>query len=203
MVLSRSVAPGCEAVAAGHYRPGVVTAGLLALNALFPPSSFGAESLMPGAIPDSAELAALRQRVSSAKVVRLEGSFGSREIGRPLLDSSGVRSRDWEERARLRPALFVSADAPRPPVPAPIAWSEITEIQTGGPKIVKGALVGTFTGIVLGATLAAASLGNGYVGEEEGFRAIGIFSGTAMTGTIVGLVVGSMRGWHTVYRARQ
>jgi hypothetical protein len=173
----------------------------VALLASAPVEVRAADGAATGRIPDAAGLASLQERLGSRGSVRLVGTFGSREVSRPVCDPSGVRSAAWEESRRARPAMIVLGEAPARPVPAPIPWSEISEIQTGSVGPLKGAVIGTLTGIVVGGTLAARSTPGGYVGEGEAFRAIAIFGGSIFAGALVGSVVGSLTGWRTVYRA--
>jgi hypothetical protein len=188
-------------------RPSLISATLGALigaSTLLVAMSFAssrrATTDVEGAIPDSAQLATLRQRLSSERQIRLLGSFGTLDISRPTLDSAGVRSGYLEERARQRQALFVTRDAPKPPIPPPIKWQEISEIQTGHSMTGRGAFVGLLLGAALGATAAAMSDPSGSEGDA-GYRAIGFFSGGVLLGTFAGTVIGMGSGWRTVYRA--
>jgi len=148
------------------------------------------------AIPDSGEMATLRKQASAPRQVRLVGSFGTKELSRALLDSVGISSAEWAERAHRRPALLLTPNASRPAIPAPIPWSEISELQTGRSRPGVGALVGFATGAVAAVGIFHIEALN----EGEAWRNLGIGMATLTTSTILGALIGSTHGWRTVYR---
>ena len=149
------------------------------------------------AVPDAAALAAMREAAGRGGGVRVIGSFGQREIRHPVLDSTGVRSADWEAASAARPALFVTKDTPRPAAPAPIAWSEIEELKAGKQHTLRGAVVGATLG--LAAALTAIGMSDG--GDELG--GYGVFVTSVAMGAVIGTFVGSLSGSKTIYRAQE
>jgi len=128
----------------------LLSAGIFAAAA-WVPDALAAAGTAPtgfadrGRTPSASELAALRQKLADQQLVRLMGpSISERDIERPLVDSSGVRSANWTPR---RSGLFVSADAPPAHAEAPVPWSQITEIQTGHTMTNRGMLIGAALGL--------------------------------------------------------
>lgn len=152
------------------------------------------------AIPDPVRLAALRGAAARAHTLRVSGTFGEREFQHVVIDSSGVRSTDWERGARTRPALFTATAAPPPAVPEPIAWSRISTIEVLHPFTLKGAVTGAVLGTALGLVFADMSVG-GASGGWTSWRTVGIFGGTLTAFTVGGAVIGSMTGSRTIYAA--
>ena len=148
-----------------------------------------------GVDPDSEDLIRLNEQCG-AKTVRLIGTFGTREISRPRFDASGVRSESAAE--RHRPALIVG-DVATPPIPPPIPWSQISEVQTGSRRLLKGFAMGTMIGLAVGG-IVAATVSNGGTTEGEAYASLGAFTGLVLLGMVVGTAVGSSPKWRTVYR---
>lgn len=147
-------------------------------------------------------IAALRDSLSREKHARLLGTFGTREITRPVADSAGVGSADWAPRKAQRGAIFVAADAPPPAVPRPIPWSEIAEVQAGGPMTGRGALIGGLVGAFAGTIAAMAVISTADpTNESAGLGAAYAIPTTALIGVFVGASIGSHGRWRTVYRA--
>jgi hypothetical protein len=159
----------------------------------------GAAARVVGSAPDSSEVAALRDRLSSEPTILVIGTFGTREIRRPLVDATGVRSRAWEERAHRRPALVVIGQAARPVLPPPIAWSQISEVQVGGASAARGALIGTLIGALIGVGMTASGLFD--LTSSEFPLALVIVPSATLGGAAAGTMVSSAIGWKTVYRA--
>ena len=144
--------------------------------------------------PDSKELAALRERVSEQPMARVVGTFGAQVITRPILDSSGVRSAEWDFAGRR--AVFVGENAPPRPAQASIAWSRISEFQVGRTRALRGAVIGVLAASFLGVTLIMANPAK----DESGLWVLGV-PGTAIAlGSLVGGAIGASHGtWRTVY----
>ena len=153
----------------------------------------------PGSIPDSTEMASLRELIATRQTVRLVGTFGSLEISKPLIDSVGVRASDFEARARPRPGIWATEQAQARSAPAPVAWREISAVQVGHSMAGRGAIQGLFIGIGLGVGIASASHDRHSADEMAGYRALSTFSWTLVASVVAGTVVGSKRGWRTVY----
>jgi hypothetical protein len=144
--------------------------------------------------PDSAALAALRARASAEPMLRVVGTFGAQVIHRPILDSSGVRSADWDFVGR--PAVFVGENAPPRPAQAPIAWSRISEVEVGRTHAARGALIGVLAATMLGITLIMANPPK----DESGLWIIGLPGTAIAVGSVVGAAIGASHGtWRTVY----
>jgi len=144
--------------------------------------------------PDAAGMAALRGRASAAPMMRVVGPSGAQVINRAILDSSGVRSADWDFVGRR--AVFVGENAPPRPVQPPIAWSRISEVQVGRTRALRGAVIGTLIASFLGVTLIMANPAK----DESGLWVLGV-PGTAIAlGSLVGGAIGASHGtWRTVY----
>lgn len=150
-----------------------------------------------GAIPDSSTMAGLRDLAGRSPVLRATGDRWTKELRHPLLDSSGVRSADWEAAARRRPALLVTPDAAPPATPlAPIPWSEIQRLETVHQRKLAGAAAGAGLGLVVA---LATTLG---LGSGSEVAPTGIISGSIVIGAILGTFAGSLRGAKTIYRTR-
>ena len=150
-----------------------------------------------GVIPDSTQMKALREAVRRAPVVLVRGDFGLREFYHARLDSTGIRSAREESAWRPRPALIATADAPRPPVPPTIAWSEISTMETQRPKKLQGAIGGLVVGLAIGLTLAL----NYEARYSEDFTGLGLLLGPPFVGLIGGTILGSLSGTKVIYRA--
>jgi hypothetical protein len=150
--------------------------------------------------PDSIQLARLRQETSKPQTIRLRGTFGTQEITRPLFDSTGVSSGESVQQAYHRPGLIVTDGALQltPQLtPQPIAWSEISEIQTGHAMVGRGALAGFVVGVML-VTLSAQM--NKNLSEEEAYQALSASLAAITLTTVTGMIIGSRCGWRTIYR---
>jgi len=147
------------------------------------------------AAPDSATLATLGSALPDAQAVRVTGTAGVQTLRDVRLDARGVASARWK--APGRPALIVSRDEQRPPKPQPIAWSDISRIETGKSH-------GLRSGLVVGAIGALA----GYAiwetiptGADGGQGPAGVIIGVpAIAGFALGAFLGSQSyHWTTVY----
>ena len=150
-----------------------------------------------GSVPDSAQLVELRRVVATSRVLRVAADFGWEAIGDPILDSTGIRSASWHQ----RPALITTVGTPPRTARPPIPWTRISTLQVGRSKTLQGAVGGTLIGLVLGAGLAMATIPSGYSDEADGYRAVALFGGTAVLGTIVGTYLGWKSGFRTIYQA--
>ena len=145
--------------------------------------------------PDSATLATLSAELPGAQAVRVTGAGGVQTLRDVRLDSSGVASARWK--APGRPALIVSSEYQRPPRPRPIAWSDISRIETGKTNAARaglfGAAIGALAGYVFWATIPT--------GEDGGQGPAGVIIGVpALTGFALFAFLGSQSyHWTTVY----
>jgi hypothetical protein len=150
-----------------------------------------------GPIPDSAQMSELRMAAAKAPLLLVHGDFGVRELRKPLLDSTGVRSEQWESAARARPAIIATPDAPHP-VAMPIAWTDISSLETQRQQKLKWTLIGGITGLALGALIYSryddTSNATGELPEGAGW-----LMGLPPLGLAVGFVAGSMTGKRTIY----
>jgi hypothetical protein len=177
----------------------VLAAGAGTSALLAPAMPVGAA--VQGAIPDSTRMEALRQAIAQAPVFRVRGESGGMRISRPVLDSTGVRSMEWGVAARRRPALLVTADAPRPSPRPSIPWSEISSLEVARPCTVQGAVAGAIVGLALGATVVSGRVGRS-TDEGAAYETIGIFGTVVTTSTILGAILGHRSGTRTIYRAQ-
>jgi hypothetical protein len=148
-------------------------------------------------VPDSATIKSLSADVSRAQAVRVTEAAGVRMLRDVQLDPSGVSSARWGHGAPTRPALFTSSKDLPPPTPQPIAWRDISHIETGRTRPAQGALVGLAVGALAGWVFWS-TIPTGYDGGQgPASVVIGI---PAMVGCGFGLLLGSQSySWSTVY----
>jgi hypothetical protein len=145
--------------------------------------------------PDSATLATLAAELPGAQVVRVTGAAGVRTLKDVRLDAHGVASARWK--APGRSALIVSRDEQRPPKPPPIAWNDISRIETGQSHGLRsgvvGAAIGALAGYVIWETIPT--------GYDGGQGPAGVIIGVpALAGFAFGAFLGSQSyHWTTVY----
>jgi hypothetical protein len=151
-----------------------------------------------GAIPDSTQMILLRRAAAQAPVLIVRGDFGLRELRHPLIDSTGVRSASWERTTHTRPALFATPDAPRSAVTGPLAWHQISTLETQRPMRLKGTLIGGITGLAAGMLMVGTTDTGTFTGD---YRNVGYLVGMPMTGAVAGFVIGSLSGFRTIYSA--
>jgi len=150
-----------------------------------------------GAIPDSAQMSELRRAAAKAPVLLVRGDFGLRELRKPLLDSTGVRSATWESAAHARPAIVSTADAPHAAPPPLMTWNEISSIETQHQQKTKWTLMGGITGLAVGMLIYGLSDDQPATGEiPEG---AGWLFGLPPVCAMAGFIVGSMTGTRTIY----
>jgi len=172
----------------------VVAMGGLAISAATAGMAVAASA---GTIPDSAQMSELRLAAAKAPVLLVRGDFGLRELRKPLLDSTGVRSATWESAAHARPAIVTTADAPHAALPPPITWNEISSLETQHQQKTKWTLMGGITGLALGALIYGLSDDTAATGEiPEG---AGWLFGLPPVGAMTGFVAGSLVGKRTIY----
>lgn len=182
----------------------LLSAGIFAAAA-WVPDALAAAGTAPtgfadrGRTPSASELAALRQKLADQQLVRLMGpSISERDIERPLVDSSGVRSANWTPRRSVR-----AHEQPAPPAhaEAPVPWSQITEIQTGHTMTNRGMLIGAALGlfasgfVMTGITRSSSS-------GEAGLATLVVVPVALVTGALIGASIGHSQ-WRgdPVYRA--
>ena len=159
---------------------------------------------LPGAIgraatsaPDSATIDRLSADVSRAQAVRVTAATGTQMLRDVQLDTSGVSSARWGHGAPTRPALFTSSKDLPPPTPQPIAWRDISHIETGATRTAQGALVGLAVGALAGWVFWS-TIPTGYDGGQG--PASVVIGVPAMVGFGFGLLFGSQSySWSTVY----
>jgi hypothetical protein len=150
--------------------------------------------------PDSAQSAALQQRIGRLDRVRIVGPAGTTLLREPVVREDGLHMRrPWKP---PRAALFVSADAPAPSRPVEfVPWSAIEGVQVHGNATRSGALTGAVIGgFVVGLTLLA---DRRQVAEEWEQAGIWIMAGSAVViggTTLAGFVLGTFgEEWKTVW----
>jgi hypothetical protein len=177
---------GPRSCAARHH----VAAAALALALVM------ADAATAGATPDPAQLTTMKDAVARAPVLLVRGDFGLRELRHARLDSTGV-SAPPEPARPARPALFATADVPRPVAPATIAWSEITSLETQRPRKLRGALAGLVVGLATGITLALTHEAR----HSDDYTGLALLTGPPTGGLLLGAFLGSLTGTHVIYRA--
>jgi hypothetical protein len=160
-------------------------------------SLFSAAVTEAAPVPDPVTLDALRAELAQAKVIRVTGATGPQMLRDVRLDSTGVSSARWGSGAATRPALFASQDVMPPPAPRPIAWSEISRIESGTTNVPLAAL----KGLVVGGLLGWAFWATVPTGEDGGQGPAGVIIGVpAIVGAGIGAWLGSARyHWRTVF----
>jgi hypothetical protein len=171
----------------------VAMAGLAASGA----TAATAVSALAGAIPDSVQMSELRLAAAKAPVLLVRGDFGLRELRKPLLDSTGVRSANWESAAHARPAIVSTADAPHATPPPRITWNEISSIETQHQQKTKWTLMGGITGLAVGMLIFGLSDDTAETGELP--PGAGWLFGLPVVCATTGFIVGSMTGTRTIY----
>jgi hypothetical protein len=171
----------------------------LLIALLCAPLAAGA-SAAGGSAPDSAQRAALQERIGRLDRVRILGPAGTTLLLAPVVREDGLHMRKpWKP---PRAALFVSADAPVPPAPATfVPWSAIERVQVHRNAAWSGALTGAVVGgVVVGLTLLVYHRNVSENWEHSGGW---IVAGSAMVlggTTLTGLVLGSYGvEWASVY----
>jgi hypothetical protein len=153
-----------------------------------------------GGAPDSAQRAALQERIGRCGRVRILGTEGPTLLLEPVVREDGLHMRrPWKP---PRAALFVSADAPTPPRPAEfVAWSTIEGVQVRRSAWRSGAL----TGAVLGGAVVSLSLVTYRHQVAANWEQSGrwIMAGSTMVvvgTTLTGFLLGSVgEEWRTVW----
>ena len=157
-------------------------------------------SAQESAAPDSAQRAALQERIGRLDQVRILGPAGATLLREPVVREIGLHMRGpWKP---PRAALFVSADAPVPPRPVEfVPWSAIEGVQVHRSATSSGALTGAVIGgAVVGLTLLTC---HRQVSDNWEDSAGWITAGSAMVvvgTTLTGLLIGSFgEEWATVW----
>jgi hypothetical protein len=146
---------------------------------------------------DTAGLTALTTDLARARAARVTGSFGTRVLRDVRLDATGVAAAGWGPGGRTRPALIVSGDVMPPGRPGPIAWSDISRIETGRTSTRRLAGAGLAVGGLLGAVVWK-TIPLGYDGASG--SAPVVIGVPALTGLALGVFLGSQQyRWRTVY----
>jgi hypothetical protein len=173
-----------------------IAALILLLCSLVAPGASAAE----GGAPDSAQRAALQERIGRLDRVRVLGPAGTTLLLVPVVREDGLHMRrPWKP---PRPALFVSADAPVQPRPVEfVPWSAIEHVQVHRSGAWSGALTGAVIGgFVVGLTLLTY---HHQVAESWGESGGWIVAGSAVVlggATLTGLVLGTFaEEWTPVY----
>jgi hypothetical protein len=151
---------------------------------------------LSGAVPTPGVIDSLHALLAREQRVRLVCESGTREVDRPLIDSTGMRSGSWEH--PRRPSVFYIGAVKSEPAPT-VPWSEIREIQVGGGHAGRGLVIGTLAGLTVG-TLLAISFAVDAHGYADIAPAVASFTVCALAGPIIGTVIGGNRGWRSVYR---
>jgi hypothetical protein len=147
--------------------------------------------------PEADELVRLQATLSSAQVVRVTGSFGTQRLRDVRLDSTGVISARWGPGAPPRAALFVGQDVAPPPRPRPMAWDEISRIETGRTQVGRTArntaIVGALLGEAVWLTIPT--------GDDGGAGPASVVIGVpAASGFLLGALLGARSyEWSPVY----
>jgi hypothetical protein len=170
-----------------------VGVALLAVGALAAPAQANSEHSTPG----SADLAALATDLAQARAVRVTGTFGTRVVRDVRLDATGIAAAGWGPGGRVRPAVIASSEVMPPERPEPIAWSEISRIETGRTSTRRlggaGLVMGGLLGFIVWKTIPL-----GYDGAQGSAPAvIGV---PALAGLALGALLGAQEyQWRPVY----
>ena len=163
-------------------------------------------TVVPGAsaggssAPDSAQRAALLERIGRLDRVRILGPDGATLLLEPAVREDGLHMRrPWKP---SRAALFVSAAAPAPARPVEfVPWSAIERVQVHRNAARSGAL----TGAVIGGVVVGLSLLTYHRQVADSWEVSGswIMAGSALViggTTLSGLVLGTFgEEWAPVY----
>jgi hypothetical protein len=149
-----------------------------------------------GPIPDSAQMSELRMAAAKAPLLLVHGDFGVRELRKPLLDSTGVRPTKWNSGPHATPEGKTVHVQGEYATGEPIAWSDISSLETQHQQKTKWALMGGITGLAVGALMFGLTDSTAETGSWEG---VGWVVGAPMVGVMAGFIVGSMTGKRTIY----
>ena len=148
-------------------------------------------------MPDSASRSALAADLARARAVRVTGTFGTRVLRDVHLDATGIANAEWGPGGRVRPASIVSSGVMPPERPGPIAWSEISRIETGNTATGRYATTGLLLGGLLG-TIVWHTIPLGYDGGRG--SAPVVIGVPTLTGLALGAFLGSQQyRWRTAY----
>ncbi len=148
----------------------------------------------PGALSPEVQRA-----VNSQRQLRVEGSWGSALVLRPVLAD---RVLTFESLAMESPSLAISGQAPRS-----LAMDEVSRITVRGNASRTGAAVGSAIGAAAGVA-AGIGLARGGAGPGASFSTGGEVFGGGLAGAMVGCAVGGLIGavigsrfheWHVIY----
>lgn len=172
-------------------------AALLALLCMpVGPGTFAAA----GAAPDSAQRAALEARIGHRGRVRILELQGPTVLLHPVVREDGLHTRGtWKP---PRAALFVSADAPKPPRPAEfVPWSAIEGVQVGRSAARSGALGGAMLGgAIVGLSLLTYHRNVSENWEQSGGWILAAGTTVVVGTTLVGFLLGATgEEWRTVW----
>jgi hypothetical protein len=156
---------------------------MLALVALIGLAAAWASPADAGLVPDTVQLAMMRQAVADVPMVRVRGVFGTRSGYRPSLDSSGVRLAETLEgprHAMLTPATLAE----------PMSWHEITSLETEQPGSKgMGAMIGGLTGLAVGfAVVATYAIAAPFADQQQ--QAMTVLGVSVASGTVLGALIG-------------
>jgi len=175
--------------------PILVFAAALLAPALPPPLARAADW------PDSAQRAALQNRIGRLGRVQILGSRGATLLLKPVVRDDGLHMR--EPYRPPRQALIEIGDVPPPPPPVPfVPWSEIRAVQVPASGFASGAGMGAALGAIMaGTTLLAFRHEISRNWENyEGVILVGVplfvGAGALAGGLVFGVFSG---GWRTVY----
>jgi hypothetical protein len=153
-----------------------------------------------GSAPDSAQRAALQERIGHLGRVRIQGPGGTTLLLEPVVREDGLHMRGpWKA---PRPALFVAGALPAAPHPAEfVPWSAIERVEVHRNAARSGALTGAVIGgFVVGLTLLTSRRQVTDSWEQYGSW---IMAGSAVLiggTTLIGLVLGTYgEEWAPVY----
>ena len=153
-----------------------------------------ASPVAAGPVPDTVQMAVMRQAIVDVPLVRVRGDFGTRSGHRPRLDSSGILF--TEPLGGPHDAMLTGTSNPGPAEPIP--WHQVTSMETDRASAGKYTIVGGLLGLAVGYAVALATT-NTLSLENQQHHALTILGVSTAGGLGLGFLLGSLGEHRTIY----
>lgn len=153
-----------------------------------------ASPVAAGPVPDTVQIAAMRQAIVDVPLVRVRGDFGTQSGHRPRLDSSGILF--TEPLGGPHDAMLTSIGNPGPAEPIP--WRQITSVETDRASAGKYTIVGGLFGLAVGYAVVLTTT-NTLSLENQQHHALTVLGVSTAGGLGLGFLLGSLGEHRTIY----